>query len=106
MAAMQQGARRAHRTLRRADQVCAFFVGNGVGRRHDASLDVPGVQIIGRDASAVASRGDRIPMDPLTKKRRALSRVEALALASTGGSYEALFKAVLAACGDFVSQSN
>jgi hypothetical protein len=60
--------------------------------------------IFGRDTSAVASWGDRIPMDALTGNVCRLSRVEAYAVTSSAGRYTALFKAVLCGWGEIVGQ--
>jgi hypothetical protein len=52
----------------------------------------------GRGASAVASWGDRFPMDPLALNAPALSGSKHL-VASTAGRYTALFKVVLCTWG-------
>src|SRR6266849_4993916 len=84
-----------------ASQACKCSAGIGLSQQHRASLHVPQAQTFGRDASAVASWGDRTPMDPLTGHVRTVSRSKH-AVAGAMRRYEALFNAVLSACGNFV----
>ena len=72
---MRHDVRRVHRLGRCTDQR-QILVGN-LDRRHGASLHEVRVQTLGRDASAVASWGDRIPMNPINGERQYSVKVEA-----------------------------